>query len=77
MVDYRIFYQKKTGKALPKVFKWKEIEIEKNEIVQLSKTQRFQDFTTRKHYPGRHRIEVLVNGEVMATKDFLLTVAKP
>jgi hypothetical protein len=76
MIDYRVFYQKKTGKALPKVFKWKEVEIKKGETLQLSKAQRFQDFTTRKHYPGKHRVEVLVNGEVLAGKDFFLLPAR-
>ncbi len=72
MIDYKIFYQKKTGKALPKVFKWKEVDIKDKEELLLTKKQRFQDFTTRKHYPGRHRLEVLVNGEAVAHKDFYL-----
>ncbi|MFZ5973312.1 MAG: DNA alkylation repair protein [Bacteroidota bacterium] len=74
MIDYRIYFQKKTGKAQPKVFKWKELTIHHHDILLLTKRQRFQDFTTRKHYPGRHRVEVLVNGEVMAHKDFRLVI---
>jgi len=74
MIDYRIYFQKKTGKALPKVFKWKELTIHHHDTLLLTKRQRFQDFTTRKHYPGRHRLEVLVNGEVMAHKDFHLMI---
>lgn len=65
MVDYCIHYVKKTGKALPKVFKLKEIQLEPHGTVSIAKKQRFQDFTTRKHYPGKHKLEILVNGNVV------------
>jgi hypothetical protein len=28
--------------------------------------------TTRMHYPGRHRVELIVNGQVAAESSFLL-----
>ena len=38
----------------------------------LKKEQRFQDFTTRKHFPGRHKIGIVVNGQELASKEFML-----
>lgn len=70
MIDYRIHYVKKSGVQLPKVFKLKEVELKPNQTVQLIKKQRFQDFTTRTLHAGTHRIEIMVNGKVMAHKKF-------
>jgi len=30
--------------------------------VELAGIVSFEDMTTRRHYPGRHRIDVLING---------------
>lgn len=70
MIDYRIHYVKKTGQALPKVFKLKELELPAGASVPLSKKQSFQDFTTRKHFPGKHTVELLVNGDVVKRMSF-------
>lgn len=72
MVDYRIHYVKKGGETSPKVFKLKEIKLLVNESVFISKKQRFQDFTTRKHVPGKHKLDVLVNGEVVKRITFVV-----
>lgn len=65
MVDYRIHYAKKSGALLPKVFKLKELSLKSGESISISKKQRFQDFTTRKHFPGKHKLEIVVNGAVV------------
>jgi hypothetical protein len=36
----------------------------------IARAQRFQDFTTRKHYPGAHRLDIVVNGRVSASAEF-------
>ena len=74
MVDYRIHYAKKTGALLPKVFKLKELSLKPGESVSISKKQRFEDFTTRKHFPGKHKLEILVNGAVVKRAEFMVTV---
>jgi hypothetical protein len=65
---------KQSGGTSGKVFKWKEVEVEPGAGLEISKSQRIQDFTTRKHHPGRHRVEVMVNGEVFAEAAFQLTL---
>jgi len=74
VIDYAIFYCKKSGESSPKVFKLKEIELKPGSTVTISKKQSFKDFSTRKHYPGKHAIEIMVNGKVMGRKEFSLTV---
>ncbi|MDH4471075.1 MAG: DNA alkylation repair protein [Fluviicola sp.] len=74
VVDYIIHYRKSAGDLSPKVFKLKELNLEPNQRITLSKKQRIQDFTTRKHYAGEHVLEIQVNGVVMATKVFQLIV---
>lgn len=72
MVDYRIHYIKKGGSASAKVFKLKEINLTAATAMSISKKQSFQDFTTRKHYPGKHKLEILVNGVVVKSIAFLV-----
>ena len=62
VADYAVHYVKKSGDHSRKVFKLSEFDLPARGRVSISKTQRFQDFTTRKHYAGQHRIELLLNG---------------
>ncbi len=72
MVDYRIYYVKKTGVLSPKVFKLKELDLKPNTAISISKKQSFQNFTTRQHFAGEHKLEILVNGEGVAGLKFLV-----
>lgn len=72
VIDYAIHYVKQSGSASAKVFKWKELTLAPGETLALAKRQRIQDFTTRKHHPGEHAVELLVNGERVAHDRFHL-----
>jgi 3-methyladenine DNA glycosylase AlkC len=74
LVDYVIHYVKQSGGTSEKVFKWKELELAPGGTVALEKRQTIRDFTTRKHYPGIHRVEVQVNGARLAEGAFGLVV---
>ena len=43
----------------------------KNDLI-LNKKQSFKDQSTRKHFPGAHKIEVLINGDVASSKSVVL-----
>ncbi|MBX2979456.1 MAG: DNA alkylation repair protein [Flavobacteriales bacterium] len=73
-IDYAIHYRKANGGTSRKVFKLKEVELPAKGALPLSKSQRIMDFSTRKHYPGEHVVEVQVNGRVMAEGVFRLEV---
>jgi len=62
LVDFRIHYQKANGTTNAKVFKLKEIELEAHDQVYIKKNVSLAPMTTRTHYPGEHRVELLING---------------
>jgi len=62
LVDYAVFFVKASGERRPKVFKLRRLELPPRRSVQLEARVSFADKTTRKHYPGRHAAELLVNG---------------
>ncbi|MDR0902032.1 MAG: DNA alkylation repair protein [Opitutaceae bacterium] len=66
VVDYAVHYVRKNGGTSAKVFKLKELALAAGASVEITKSQRIQNFTTRAHHPGRHAIDVLVNGERLA-----------
>lgn len=72
IVDYALHYVKANGKRSPKVFKLKKLELAPRESVRLQTTISFVERTTRKHYPGRHRLELLVNGVSFELGEFEL-----
>ncbi len=76
IIDYIIEYRTKTGALSPKVFKLKELVLAPGQEVFISKKQKLVDFTTRKHYPGKHKLSIQVNGKIWYTGEFKLTLPK-
>lgn len=70
-LEYRIHYVKSSGKTSAKIFQVSEGKFSPGEHA-VSKKQAFTDYTTRTHFPGEHRIEILVNGDTKAEITFLL-----
>ncbi len=70
VVDYAVHYVKKNGETSAKVFKWKEMNLQSEERTSLTIKRAIRNFTTRKHYPGRHRIDLIVNGQTVAETFF-------
>lgn len=64
VVDYAVHYVKQSGVTSAKVFKWKEFDLPAGQEMVLSQRQVVRDFTTRVHHPGRHVVELLINGAV-------------
>ncbi len=73
VVDYIIHYCKKGGGLSPKVFKLKDLTLASGSVLNISKKQKLQDFTTRKHYPGKHQLQLQVNGKIVYTGHFHLS----
>lgn len=70
-LEYIVHYVKSSGKTSPKVFQISETVLKKG-IHRIEKKLSFANLTTRKHYPGGHKIEIVVNGEVKAEAEFNL-----
>jgi 3-methyladenine DNA glycosylase AlkC len=69
VVDLVVHYVKARGGLSPKVFKWRNLDLEPGETVQLRRRLSFADMSTRTHYPGRHRVCAQVAGVVVAEAD--------
>lgn len=72
VVDYAVHYVKKGERPSRKVFKLKQLDLQARASAQLTISQTVRDFTTRKHYAGYHRLELMVNGDVLAECGFTL-----
>ncbi|MFT5506651.1 MAG: 3-methyladenine DNA glycosylase AlkC [Gammaproteobacteria bacterium] len=73
MIDIRAHFIKKNGKASPKVFKLKAVELSAGQSVQLSHSINLKNLSTRKHYPGTHQLDLLVNGQAFILGTFILS----
>lgn len=62
VIDYVIHHVKANGKLTPKVFKLTNKTLEPGLALKISKTHPFRFITTRKYYPGKHVLEIQVNG---------------
>jgi 3-methyladenine DNA glycosylase AlkC len=72
MVDYVMHFQKANGKQAPKVFKWLDRSFTDIATECITRKHSFKKITTRKYYPGTHRLEVMVNGIKKAQIEFEL-----
>lgn len=72
VIDYVVHYARAGGRYTDKVFKWTELTLGPRETVALTKRQTIRDFSTRTHHPGRHRVELQINGRRVAEADFTL-----
>ena len=72
LVDLKVHYAKAGGKSSPKVFKLKSLTLAPRAKVSFAKTLSLADMTTRKHHPGTHRVEAILNGQAIALGNFQL-----
>jgi 3-methyladenine DNA glycosylase AlkC len=70
-LEYAVYYVKAKNKMSKKVFKLSENTFKPGRHA-FSRKQSFQDMSTRKHYPGQHRLTIIVNGEEKAAASFYL-----
>lgn len=76
VVDYAVHYVKKNGLSSRKVFKLTALTLEAGATASLQTRRAVRNFTTRVHYPGRHQVDILVNGRTLGSTDFLLLPVK-
>jgi 3-methyladenine DNA glycosylase AlkC len=72
LIDLQVHFVKSSGASSAMVFKLRSLQLEGHDAVQLRKTAALGDITTRKHYPGVHRVDALVNGIAMPLGQFEL-----
>ena len=67
-------YRRADGSLSPKVFKWTRAELLPGEEAGFVKRPALREVTTRRHYPGAHKVAVQVNGTVVAEAGFDLAL---
>ena len=72
VIDYRIHHQKANGKTSAKVFKWRTTTLPAKKMLTLTKKHGIKKITTRVYYPGKHAVEVMVNGVSVGKVTFQL-----
>lgn len=75
MVDAKVYFVKANGQSSGKVFKLKQIELTPGQQVDISKKFGLKQLTTRTHYPGLHKVSLLLNGDEIELGDFDLQKA--
>ncbi len=75
LVDYIMEFATNGSKQSQKVFKIKQLEAKKDEVVTINKKHPMRMMTTRRLYAGEHRITVQVNGRPFGSLDFKLLEA--
>lgn len=71
-LEYGIYYLRANGTLSKKVFKISEKEYFPKSTTIVNKKQSFRIITTKKFYPGKHQISIIVNGIEKAIKEFYL-----
>jgi len=73
LIDLGVHFVKAGGKAARKVFKVKRVVLSAGEKVTLTKSISLAVHTTRKPRPGRHGVDVIVNGDPTRVGHFTVT----
>ena len=71
-IDYVVHHVKANGSTSPKVFKGWQRTLGPHDTCRLLKSHSLKPVTTRVLYPGEHRVDVQVNGKVVASASFRL-----
>lgn len=72
VVDYAVHHVKANGAARPKVWKGWSLELPPRGARELERRHSLAVVTTRRLHPGRHAVDLLVNGEIVASSAFTL-----
>ncbi len=72
VVDLAVHFVKANGGTSPKVFKLANVSLGAGESIVLRKTVSLADLTTRKCYPGLHRVALRLNGVSQGLGEFTL-----
>lgn len=72
MIDYVIHHMKANGKLTPKVFKLKKVKLQANDVLVIEKKHSIKSITTRVYYPGKHELQLQINGKRFPKASFEL-----
>jgi 3-methyladenine DNA glycosylase AlkC len=74
VVDVILDFVKANGSLSPKVFKWTLRTLAPFSPMTLTKGLALKPVSTRRYYPGLHRVTLQINGRALATRKFTLSL---
>jgi 3-methyladenine DNA glycosylase AlkC len=74
LIDYAVHHVKASGERTPKVFKGWTLQLGAHEQLTLHKRHSMRAVTTRRYHPGRHEVDLRVNGQILARGFFQLSL---
>lgn len=74
VIDFVIHFVKANGQTSGKVFKLKTAVLPPNQSLTISKNHAIRPITTRTYYPGSHRVEIQINGQIVGERNFELVL---
>lgn len=72
LVDLTVHFVKANGATSPKVFKGAELSLSAGDTASFSKLISLAQHSTRKHYPGVHKVSIQINGQSIDAGSFSL-----
>ena len=71
-MNLAVHFVKARGEARAKVFKLRTFSLPPGEAVRVARTLSLAQLSTRRHHPGVHRLELIVNGVTFPAGRFVL-----
>lgn len=71
-LEYKIVYCLANGKTGTKIFQLGEKVLESGKNLEISKKHSFKPITTRTYYHGLHKLVLVINGNEVSSKKFIL-----
>ena len=72
MISYYVYFLNKKNEFIPKIFQIKKCDVRKGDVLELSKKHMLKIMSTKKLYPGKQAIQVIVNGLAVTDKIFFI-----
>ena len=72
-LEYKVAFVKANGSTSNKVFQLSEFSLKANSKKHFKRKQWFKELSTRKHYPGEHKITLVINGDEKSEITLLLS----
>lgn len=73
VVDFVVYACKANGKLLPKVFKLRDLLLATGKTIDIKKSFSLKNTSGRTVYPGKHAIEIQINGKAYQKSGFEVT----
>ncbi|MCP4523075.1 MAG: DNA alkylation repair protein [Candidatus Gracilibacteria bacterium] len=74
LINYVIHFVTARGSISTKIFHISKKSLRKGEHMTIQKKHPLRSMTTKKLYPGKHFVEIFINGEIFGKKEFQLNL---